>query len=64
MSEKRTQMKPERAVNRYLSDKKPEWAESTYYNNSTHPPTNNSYVILRESRPGCGVAESVSVVGT
>lgn len=35
MSEKRTQMKPERAVERYLSDKKPEWADSTYYNNST-----------------------------
>lgn len=27
-------MKPERAVNRYLSEKKHNWAESTHYNNS------------------------------
>ncbi|WP_225334725.1 tyrosine-type recombinase/integrase [Halomicrobium urmianum] len=31
----RTQMKPERAVNRYLTEKKPEWADSSYYNNSS-----------------------------
>ena len=28
-------MKPERAVKRYLSEMKPEWADSTYYNNSS-----------------------------
>ncbi|AZQ15479.1 site-specific integrase [Halorubrum sp. PV6] len=35
MSESRTQMKPERAIERYLTDKKPEWADSTYYNNAS-----------------------------
>ena len=35
MSDTRTQMKPERAIDRYLTDKKPEWAESTYYNNAS-----------------------------
>ncbi|WP_241432459.1 tyrosine-type recombinase/integrase [Natrinema gari] len=35
MSERRTQMKPERAVNRFLSEMKPEWADSTYYNYSS-----------------------------
>mgnify|MGYP000253559986 FL=1 len=28
-------MKPERAIERFLTDKKPEWAESTYYNNAS-----------------------------
>lgn len=35
MSDTRTQMDPERAIERYLTDKKPEWAESTYYNNAS-----------------------------
>lgn len=28
-------MKPERAINRYLAEKKPEWADSSHYNNSS-----------------------------
>lgn len=35
ISDTRTQMKPERAIDRYLTDKNPEWAESTYYNNAS-----------------------------
>lgn len=35
MGRDHTQMKPERAVDRYLNEMKPEWADSTHYNHSS-----------------------------